>query len=76
VYRAMWVEGPQGTKGEREVVGIICLKNLSDNPGAIKTRRRGIGSSKVKTCGRGHKGQKARAGGGVSLLFEGGQTKF
>lgn len=64
---------------EREVVEIIGLNNLSDNPGAIKTRRRvgrGIGSSKGKTCGRGHKGQKARAGGGVSPLFEGGQTKF
>ncbi len=64
---------------EREVVTFIGLNNLSDNPGAVKTRRRvgrGIGSSKGKTCGRGHKGQKARAGGGVSPLFEGGQTKF
>ena len=37
---------------------------------------RGIGSSKGKTAGRGHKGQKARAGGSISLGFEGGQTKF
>lgn len=37
---------------------------------------RGIGSSKGKTCGRGHKGQKARAGGGPGPLFEGGQTPF
>ena len=64
---------------EREVVTFIGLNNLSDNEGAIKTKRRvgrGIGSSKGKTCGRGHKGQKARSGGGVSPLFEGGQTKF
>jgi large subunit ribosomal protein L15 len=32
--------------------------------------------SKGKTCGRGHKGQKSRAGGGVHPTFEGGQTKF
>ena len=37
---------------------------------------RGIGSSKGKTCGRGHKGQKSRSGGGVSPMFEGGQTQF
>mmetsp|Transcript_13767 Transcript_13767/g.40258 ORF Transcript_13767/g.40258 Transcript_13767/m.40258 type:complete len:355 (-) Transcript_13767:122-1186(-) len=35
---------------------------------------RGVGSSKGKTCGRGHKGQKARAGGSISPMFEGGQT--
>ena len=34
---------------------------------------RGIGSSVGKTCGRGHKGQKARSGGGVRPGFEGGQ---
>jgi len=35
---------------------------------------RGIGSGKGKTCGRGHKGQKARSGGKPKLGFEGGQT--
>ncbi|AKC60380.1 50S ribosomal protein L15 [Blochmannia endosymbiont of Camponotus (Colobopsis) obliquus] len=35
---------------------------------------RGIGSGLGKTCGRGHKGQKSRSGGGVRLGFEGGQT--
>ena len=35
---------------------------------------RGIGSGKGKTAGRGHKGQKARSGGGVRRGFEGGQT--
>ena len=37
-------------------------------------RRRGIGSGLGKTSGRGHKGQKARSGGGVRRGFEGGQT--
>jgi large subunit ribosomal protein L15 len=35
---------------------------------------RGIGSGLGKTSGRGHKGQKARTGGGVRRGFEGGQT--
>lgn len=34
---------------------------------------RGIGSGFGKTCGRGHKGQKARSGGGAIVGFEGGQ---
>ncbi|QXP87069.1 50S ribosomal protein L15 [Methylococcus capsulatus] len=34
---------------------------------------RGIGSTLGKTCGRGHKGQKARAGGFHKVGFEGGQ---
>ena len=41
------------------------------------TRRRvgrGIGSGLGKTSGKGHKGQKARTGGGVRRGFEGGQT--
>ena len=42
-----------------------------------KTRRRvgrGMGSGLGKTSGKGHKGQKARSGGGVRRVFEGGQT--
>ena len=35
---------------------------------------RGAGSGLGKTSGRGHKGQKARSGGGVRRGFEGGQT--
>ena len=41
----------------------------------IKTKKRlgrGIGSSKGKTCGRGHKGQKSRSGVAIKS-FEGGQ---
>ncbi len=34
---------------------------------------RGIGSGNGKTCGKGHKGQNSRSGGGVRLGFEGGQ---
>ena len=44
---------------------------------STKTRTRvgrGIGSGLGKTSGRGHKGQKARSGGGVRRGFEGGQT--
>ncbi|MFR7874296.1 MAG: 50S ribosomal protein L15 [Christensenellales bacterium] len=35
---------------------------------------RGVGSGLGKTSSRGHKGQKARSGGGVRRGFEGGQT--
>lgn len=34
---------------------------------------RGMGSGLGKTCGRGHKGQKSRSGGGIRPGFEGGQ---
>lgn len=48
------------------------------SPAVVKqTRRRvgrGIGSGLGKTSGKGHKGQKARSGGGVRRGFEGGQT--
>jgi large subunit ribosomal protein L15 len=51
------------------------LNEITDNPGARKSRRRigrGIGSGRGKTSGRGVKGQKARTG--VSIKgFEGGQ---
>ncbi len=47
-------------------------------PSVKKTERkrigRGMGSGTGKTSGRGHKGQKARSGGGVRRGFEGGQT--
>ena len=39
----------------------------------IRDRGRGIGSGTGKTAGRGHKGQKARAGGYHKVGFEGGQ---
>lgn len=40
---------------------------------APKRKGRGHGSGNGKTAGKGHKGQNARAGGGVRLGFEGGQ---
>ena len=52
------------------------LGNIKAANEKITRRRvgRGIGSGLGKTSGRGHKGQKARAGGGVRRGFEGGQT--
>ena len=38
-----------------------------------KRKGRGTGTGNGKTAGRGHKGQKARSGGGVRIGFEGGQ---
>ncbi|MDN5346966.1 MAG: large subunit ribosomal protein [Clostridia bacterium] len=52
------------------------LHELAPAPGSRpKPTRvgRGIGSGLGKTAGRGHKGQKARSGGGVRRGFEGGQ---
>jgi len=52
------------------------LNEIRDNNGARSNRKRvgrGIGSGLGKTCGRGHKGQKSRSGGGVKPGFEGGQ---
>jgi len=52
------------------------LNDLSPAPGHRHSKKRvgrGIGSGLGKTCGRGHKGQKARAGGTVRPGFEGGQ---
>ena len=52
------------------------LHNLFPFPEERKTRRRvgrGSGSGLGCTAGKGHKGQNARAGGGVAPGFEGGQ---
>ncbi len=52
------------------------LNTLSPTPGSKPSQTRvgrGIGSGLGKTCGRGHKGQKARAGGYHKINFEGGQ---
>ncbi len=52
------------------------LSTLYPNDGATKRRKRlgcGPGSGKGKTCGKGHKGQNARSGGGKGPVFEGGQ---
>src|SRR6476620_3182278 len=52
------------------------LNTLSPDPGSRPTKKRlgrGIGSGLGKTSGKGHKGQKARAGGYHKINFEGGQ---
>ncbi len=52
------------------------LNELSPEPGSRKPGKRlgrGIGSGLGKTSGKGHKGQKARAGGFHKINFEGGQ---
>lgn len=52
------------------------LNTIQPAEGSKKARRRvgrGIGSGLGKTAGRGHKGQKSRAGGYHKVGFEGGQ---
>jgi large subunit ribosomal protein L15 len=55
---------------------MLKLNNLGAPKGANRDRKRlgrGTGSGQGKTAGKGHKGQKARAGGGIPAWFEGGQ---
>ena len=54
----------------------MLLGEVKASTEKVERRRvgRGIGSGLGKTSGRGHKGQKARSGGGVRRGFEGGQT--
>ena len=54
----------------------MFLNTIAPAEGATHARRRvgrGIGCGLGKTCGRGHKGQKSRAGGFHRVGFEGGQ---
>jgi large subunit ribosomal protein L15 len=54
----------------------MFLNTIKASEGARKKSRRvgrGIGCTKGKTCGKGHKGQKARSGGFHKVGFEGGQ---
>jgi large subunit ribosomal protein L15 len=53
------------------------LHDPQPSPGSHQAPRRlgrGHGSGRGKTAGRGTKGQKSRAGGGIPAWFEGGQT--
>ncbi len=55
---------------------MLKLNNIGSPKGATKDKKRrgrGPGSGTGKTGGRGHKGQKARSGGGIPAWFEGGQ---
>lgn len=54
----------------------MYLNTIQSTYGSRKKPKRvgrGIGSTDGKTCGRGHKGQKARSGGFHKVGFEGGQ---
>lgn len=51
----------------------IVRDNEGARANAIRVGR-GTSGRRGKTCGRGHKGTKARGGGSVRLGFEGGQT--
>jgi large subunit ribosomal protein L15 len=54
----------------------MFLNSIQASAGSRKKSRRvgrGIGCTVGKTCGRGHKGQKARSGGFHKVGFEGGQ---
>ena len=54
----------------------MTLHELSPAPGSVREVKRigrGHGSGQGKTAGKGHKGQKARAGRGMRPGFEGGQ---
>ena len=55
---------------------MLTLNNLKSPKGATRNTKRigrGQGSGWGTQAGKGHKGQKARSGGGVMLGFEGGQ---
>ena len=54
----------------------VTLSTLRPAKGATQARKRvgrGVGSGLGKTSGKGHKGHKARTGGGTNPGFEGGQ---
>jgi large subunit ribosomal protein L15 len=54
----------------------LTLSSLKPAPGSTQSRKRvgrGPGSGLGKTSGKGHKGHKARTGGGTNPGFEGGQ---
>ena len=54
----------------------MLINELSPAEGSThvaKRKGRGVGTGNGKTGGRGHKGQKARSGGGTRIGFEGGQ---
>ena len=64
------------TANEEKTNESLELWNLAPNAGSRKSRKRlgrGEASGVGKTCGKGHKGQKARAGASIPFWFEGGQ---
>lgn len=70
----MTQEETTGTQEEQG--GTLELATLAPNAGSRKSRKRlgrGEASGVGKTSGKGHKGQKARAGASIPAYFEGGQ---
>ena len=61
-------------KDEIQVITLSTLKPARGSTQARKRVGRGVGSGLGKTSGKGHKGHKARTGGGTNPGFEGGQT--
>ena len=59
-----------------EIMQIHELQPAVNSKKSVKRLGRGIGSGHGKTCCKGHKGQWARAGGGVRIGFEGGQKSL
>ena len=67
---------PREKRGAGSAMTTITLSNLKPAPGSTQSRKRvsrGPGSGLGKTSGKGHKGHKARTGGGTNPGFEGGQ---
>ena len=54
-------------------MNIHDLSPVEGSTHVAKRKGRGHATGNGKTAGRGHKGQKARSGGGVRIGFEGGQ---
>lgn len=54
-------------------MNLHTLKPSKGQTHRVKRLGCGESSGKGKTCGKGHKGQKARSGGSIRLGFEGGQ---
>jgi large subunit ribosomal protein L15 len=57
-------------------VNLTDIKPAEGARHSSKRLGRGHGSGRMKTSGRGQKGQKARTGGQVPAWFEGGQNRF
>lgn len=57
----------------------LKIEDLKPSEGSNKPKKRlgrGVGSGHGKTSGKGHKGEKARGRGKISVVFEGGQTNI
>jgi large subunit ribosomal protein L15 len=68
--------GAAAAESSQPAVRVLTLSSLSPAAGSTQARKRigrGPGSGLGKTSGKGHKGHKARTGGGTNPGFEGGQ---